>query len=104
MFWYVFGIVWIVCGILAFGRTIYYFEYKFPFFAYPHRVGNLALAIAQLLFGIGGFAISHLLSLDAPSFKYKFIPMSEENSWQAYRNRFPVLATMPDERARWKRI
>ena len=71
---FIIGVVWVICGILAYGLTLNEFESQFPFFT-----GNTSIAWFLGLTGPFGL-ITALLSHDVPlGLRFREIPIEEKH-------------------------
>ena len=78
------SVVWIACGVIAYGMTLFDFERDFPFFG-----GHLGIARTM-----GGFGPVGLLVAILCSHKYglMFKPYTKEEKWHFYHARFPPMS------------
>lgn len=56
------GVVWAVCGILAYGLTLGYFQREFVVLGEKTRAGNVVLALLMFLIGPIGLIVAFLSS------------------------------------------
>lgn len=89
----IFGIlilVWVVCGVLAYGITLAYFTAKWPQFAYKNRKSNLALLRLMGFSGPFGLIIAFFFS-GFCKYGLRFKSLSEAESWKAFHDAYPGL-------------
>lgn len=82
-------VVWIVCGVLAYGLTFAYFQDNWPALAWSHRVGDRVIASTFFLMGPGGLFVAFVGSRCRYGLRYRAI--TAEASWAAHQKRWPSL-------------
>jgi|SRR5581483_1842607 len=88
-----FIVLWMACGVLAYGLTLGAFQGEFPQFGYKERLADVTLAAMGGLTGVFGLVVIALFSYAKRGrLEFRFRPISEYDSWQAYHKRYPSLS------------
>ena len=72
-YWYWLAIGWAVCGFLAYGRTLAYFQRNWPDIADKGRAADIYKACLMAVIGPIGLVIAMLLS-DSHGFMWRLPP------------------------------
>ena len=77
-------VVWVVCGILAYGMTLYDFETSFPYHS-----GHLGIASFMGCAGLVGLLV---VLVSTHKYGLMFKPYTKEEKWHFYHERYPSLS------------
>lgn len=83
--------IWAVCGALAYGLTLAYFQMKYPAIAYPWRHADTLVALLVAVFGPFGLIVT-LLSSEGCRYGLRYKPLSDKESWAAFQKKYPGLS------------
>ncbi len=97
MFFLLLLLVWVVCGVLAFGVTYGNFQGHIPELAWAKRRADAGIATAFALGGPFGLFVATLLS-GFWQYGLRYRPMPRAESWTAFHKRWPTLPVEEFER------
>ena len=74
-------LLWVLCGILAWGYTMGEFSSEWPYF------NHINIASWMAAFGPVGLGVAYLSGKG----EFRLRPMSKEERWEAFHKAFPAL-------------
>lgn len=83
-------VVWVTCGILAYGFCLGYFDGEFPQFSYKNRRMRYSLALMLGVMGPMGLLVNVIAS-ESFTHGLRWKTLSREESMAAYKARYPSL-------------
>lgn len=102
MTWWVIGaVVYVVCGVIAYGLVFHYFQERFKCFGWPRRWAHRIPAIAAAILGPIGLFHRWVLGLDdegKTAWRLRYRGVSAEESWNDFHRRWPNLP-----KTKWQR-